>query len=293
MSGGAGPATDLAGCNVLVTGGSTGIGRAAAEACLQAGARVVVCARTGADVTAAVADMRERHGDRVHGMAADVTRIQDVEAVLDLLEQRYGPVHGLVHAAAVLGPIGPLSTTDPDAWFDAVRTNLFGTYLTVRQTCRRMETGTGGRIALFAGGGAAAPFPRYTSYASAKAAVVRLTETVAVESAEHGIEINCIAPGFVATRMHRDTLAAGDEAGADYLARTKALLSGEGGVAPEVGGEAAAFLVSAAAQGITGKFVAAPYDGWRTWHHHLESLRDTDIYTLRRILPTERGEDWR
>ena len=84
------------------------------------------------------------------------------------MESSFGPVTSLVHAAAVQGPIGELTTNDPAAWLEAVRVDLFGSFLTTRQTCLRLKS-TGGRIVLFAGGGAAAPFPEFSAYACSKA----------------------------------------------------------------------------------------------------------------------------
>jgi 3-oxoacyl-[acyl-carrier protein] reductase len=152
-------------------------------------------------------------------------------------------------------------------------------------------TNGGGRIVLFAGGGAAAPFPNYTAYACGKAGLVRLTETVALELAPARIQVNCIAPGFVVTRLHEQTLAAGERAGKDFLEMTRQQIE-KGGVSASVGAEAAVFLVSDAAEGITGKFVAAPYDGYGEWPGHLEELSGSDLFTLRRIVPRDRGMDW-
>jgi 3-oxoacyl-[acyl-carrier protein] reductase len=95
----------------------------------------------------------------------------------------------------------------------------------------------------------------------------------------------------VITRLHQQTLSAGKLAGEKFLEATKAQIE-KGGVPASVGGNAAAFLISEQAQGITGKFVAAPYDGWSDWIKHLDELKNTDIFTLRRILPKERGMDW-
>ena len=150
----------------------------------------------------------------------------------------------------------------------------------------------GGRIVLYSGGGAATPFPNYTAYASGKAAVVRFCETIAIELAPYNIEVNALAPGFVATRLHQQTLAAGaSAAGEEFLAKTQFELA-KGGVPATVGADCAAFLVSDAARGITGKFVAAPYDRYAEWPRHLRELRGSDLFTLRRILPKERGMDW-
>ncbi|MBD3881923.1 SDR family oxidoreductase [Phormidium tenue FACHB-886] len=283
--------TNLAGKNILVTGGSLGIGYATAETCLKAGAKVAICARNPVDLEAAVRKLNEQGYDAIAGIPADVTQQDQVDAALDAVESHFGTVSAVIHAAGILGPIGDITQVDPVEWFNTIQVNLFGAVLVTRQACLRLQKTGGGRIVLFSGGGAAYAFPNYSAYACSKVGVVRFTETIAQEMAASQIEINCVAPGFVITRLHQQTLAAGELAGKEYLEKTKAEID-KGGVSPYVGAAAAAFLASDAANGITGKFVAAPYDGWNEWSDHLEELRDTDIFTLRRILPKERGMNW-
>ena len=85
-----------------------------------------------------------------------------------------------------------------------------------------------GKIVNMSGGGATSPFPRFTAYAVSKAAVVRFTETLAVELADYNIQVNAVAPGFVATRIHKHTLEAGEKAGPDYLRKTQEQLAAGG-----------------------------------------------------------------
>ena len=269
---------DLREKNILITGGSLGLGFACAQECLRAGGKIVIYARDPAHVEAAVQKLEPLGTGNIAGVAGDVTSLQGLDAALDMLESRFGAITSLVHAAAVQGPIGEITTVDPDEWLNAIRINLFGTFLAVRQTCARMKA-RGGRIVLFSGGGAAAPFPNYTAYACSKTGVVRFAETVAQEMAPYGIEINALAPGLVATRMLAQTLAAGQTPKSQP-------------VPASVGAEAAAFLLSDAAAGITGKLLAARHDGWRDWPEHVNELRDRDIFTLRRIVPRDRGLNW-
>jgi NAD(P)-dependent dehydrogenase (short-subunit alcohol dehydrogenase family) len=273
-----GAGLDLSAKNILITGGSLGLGFATAEACLRAGGRVVICARDRSNLEDALTKLKLLACHNVEAIAADVTSIKQIEGALDLLESRFGPVTSLVHAAAVQGPIGEITAVDPNEWLETVRVDLFGSFLAVRQTCARMKK-SGGRIMLFSGGGASAPLPDFTAYACSKAAVVRLVETVAREMTQYRIEINCLAPGLVATRMAAQAAAAGRAPNVEP-------------VPASLGAEAAAFLISDLAAGISGKFVAAPYDEWRDWPAHLPELHDSDIFTLRRILPRDRGMNW-
>ena len=100
-----------------------------------------------------------------------------------------------------------------------------------------------------------------------------------------------MAPGFVATRLHEQTLAADVEAAGSYREATLAKLE-SGAVPASVAARTAAFLLSPRSQGITGRFVAAPHDRWEAWPERLGQIRDSDLFTLRRIVPRDRGMDW-
>jgi NAD(P)-dependent dehydrogenase (short-subunit alcohol dehydrogenase family) len=277
---------------VVITGASTGIGFACAEQLVRDGARALLCARGSSRLEEARDRLAQLGSDtEVRAVAADVTRLEDVRRLFDAADS-VGGADAVVHAAAVLGAIGPAADTEPEAWFDVVRTNLFGSFLVAREACRRMiKRGGGGAIVLFSGGGAATPFPNFTAYGCGKAGVVRLAETLALEVKAHGIRVNCVAPGFVATGMHQATLDAGSRAGAEYFERTKRELE-QGGVPASVAARAVAFLVSPRAAGVTGRLLAVQWDDWERWPEHLDEISGSDLFTLRRILPRDRGRTW-
>ncbi len=260
---------------MLVTGGSMGIGLEVCQTLAEVGARVIVVARGREGIDRA---LRELAGDGHTGIAFDVA---DEQAWIDSMPKldADGPVHGLVAAAGVLGPIGSLDTVPASELVAAVQANLVGTMLSLRHALPRLRA-SGGRAVTFSGGGATAPLPRYDAYAASKAAVVRLTENVAAGDA---VELNCVAPGFVATRMHEGTLRAGPQAaGRDYFERTQAQLE-QGGFPAREAAELVCFLLSEQARGITGRLISAQWDPWRDeeFRHRLRS--DSALGTLRRI----------
>ena len=121
--------------------------------------------------------------------------------------------------------------------------------------------------------------PRYDAYAASKAAVVRLSENLAIALAP--LPVNCVAPGFVATEMHEATLAAGPVvAGAEYYERTVRVLR-EGGVPPHEAAELVCTLLEDAR--FTGKLISAQWDPWRDPDFRDRLAADSGLATLRRI----------
>ncbi|MDX2194683.1 MAG: SDR family oxidoreductase [Gemmatimonadales bacterium] len=284
--------TRLAG-TVVVTGGSRGIGRACADRLAAAGADLLLVARGEAELVATATELAARSGRRVAPLVADCSTREGAERLAAALEG-CEDLLGLVHAAATLDAIGPALDVEADAWFEVVRVNLLGTLRTAQVVGRRLRRqARGGSMVLFSGGGGTSPFPNYTSYACGKAAVVRLAETLALELGEAGIRVNALAPGFVATRMHAATLAAGPAAaGGAYFERTRQELAG-GGAPPEAAAEAALFLLAPVSAGITGRLLAAVHDDWRAWPAHAGQIAASDLFTVRRITPADRGLEWR
>ena len=112
---------------------------------------------------------------------------------------------------------------------------------------------------------------------------MRFTENLALELAGDSVEVNCVAPGFVITRLHQQTLDAGSEAaGRDFLETTRKQIE-SGGVSPEKAAELTVFLLSEKSNGITGKFISAPWDPWSEQEFQSLLRTDKDIATLRRI----------
>ncbi|MBA7616873.1 hypothetical protein ES703_24175 [subsurface metagenome] len=149
-----------------------------------------------------------------------------------------------------------------------------------------------GKIINLSGGGAAGARPNFSSYAASKAALVRLTEVLAHETRDMGIDVNCLAPGAMNTRMLAVVLRAGPEnAGAEEY-RKAVRQSETGGAQPENAARLAVFLASSESDGISGRLVSAVWDNWQDLSKYREELKGSDIYTLRRIVPQDRGLDW-
>lgn len=266
---------------VFITGGGRGIGAAVAEAFARAGSDLALVARTAAEIESVAAACRAK-GVRALALAADVSRREELSAAVHAAENTFGHIDVLVSAAGVYGPIGPLVENDLDAWANAISVNLLGTVYALHAVLPGMIARRQGVVIGFSGGGAVAPFPRFSAYATSKAAVVRLTETVAEEVREYGIRVNAIAPGAVNTRLLDEVLAAGKRAGRAFYGKALEQKS-NGGTPPERAAELALFLASPEARGITGRLLSAVWDDWRALAARTKDLEQSALYTLRRI----------
>ncbi len=284
----------LEGRGAVVTGASRGFGKAVAEAFAAEGANVLLCARDGKVLgeTFGALAARAAPGQKFFQVSADVTKSGDVDRLSREASAGLGRIDILVNCAGVYGPMGPLETVDMAAWSRAVEINLMGTVLPCRAFLTSLRKQGYGKIINLSGGGATAPLPRISAYAASKAAVVRFTETLAEEVKPHRVDVNAVAPGPLNTRLLDKVLAAGPENVGEEFYRKSLKQKEEGGAPLAKGAALCVFLASAASDGITGKLLSALWDPWETLPGRLPAFGSSDIYTLRRIVPKDRGEEW-
>jgi len=273
----------LSGKVALVTGGSRGIGKAVVAGLAAEGARIMIAARN-ADELEQVRHQMCSVGAEVLGLATDVADAAQVEDLVDETIVQFGRIDVLVNTAGIQGPIGPLWETDPVQWRRAIEINLCGTMLCCRSVIPHMISAGGGKIINFSGGGATGPRSSFTAYAASKAAVVRITETLAEETRPFSIDVNAIAPGIVNTQMLDEIVQAGATAAGEHE-RIEALRKDpEGFVAVEVPVGLVVFLASPESDGLSGKLISAPYDDWETWDQsRIRELAAQPWLTLRRV----------
>ena len=284
----------LQGRGVLITGASIGFGKAVAEASVEAGADVFLCARGGAalDETSSTLSAKARSGQHVFSRAADVSDPSIVTELVAEAQERLPRFVGLVNNAGVYGPKGRLEDTPWEEWARAIEINLFGTALPCRAAIPLFRRNGYGKIVNLSGGGATAPLPCLSAYAASKAAVVRLTETLAHETADAGIDVNAVAPGALNTRLLDEILAAGPGKVGDKFYKRALDQKNSGGAPLEKGSALCVYLLSQESDGLTGRLLSAIWDPWPTLAERAETLKTSDIYTLRRIVPQDRGLDW-
>lgn len=284
----------LRGRSAIITGASQGLGLAIATRFVEAGASVLLMARGDELLQQAADELRQhaRPGQIVMAQAGDVSNPEDCLSIVSRANECLPQLTILVNNAGIYGPIGRAEDNDWDEWMRAIQINLFGTVLMCRAVLPHLRAQGYGKIINLSGGGATAPLPRFSAYAASKAAVVRFTETLAEEVRDAHIDVNAIAPGALNTRLLDQVLAAGPERVGQAFHERARKQHEEGGAPLEKGAVLAAFLASEASDGITGRLLSAVWDNWPELPARQQYLARSDIYTLRRIVPEDRGQKW-
>jgi NAD(P)-dependent dehydrogenase (short-subunit alcohol dehydrogenase family) len=284
----------LEGRTALITGANQGLGLAIARAYVEAGASVCMCARDTALLEEARTEVAALAlpGQLVLARPADVSLPMQVGQLVSATLDVFPQLHILVNNAGVYGPLGFIEDVDWEAWVEAIEINLFGSILTCRALLPHFKSQRYGKIVQLSGGGATHPLPRISGYAASKAAIVRFAETLAEEVRDDRIDVNSIAPGPLNTRLLDEVLTGGPERVGQAFYERSLKQKEQGGAPLDRGATLAVFLGSAASDGITGKLLSAMWDPWETLAEHRDDLRRTDVYTLRRIVPADRGLSW-
>ncbi|MDO6798674.1 SDR family oxidoreductase [Shimia thalassica] len=197
--------TDVQGKTVLITGASRGIGESAARVFAEAGANVVLVARSANDITR----IADEIGEKALAVTCDVSNFSEVEAAVAKAVETFGGVDILINNAGVIEPISHLSTSDPVGWAKVIDINVKGVYYGIRAVQPMMEANGGGSILTISSGAAHGPVEAWSHYCTSKAAVNMLNRCVDKEARDKGIRAIGLSPGTVATEMQREIKSSG------------------------------------------------------------------------------------
>lgn len=240
----------------LVTGGSTGIGRATAVAFAREGARVVVADVNAQEGEATVARIREAGGEGVF-VRADVSRAADVKALVDRVLAAYGRIDCAFNNAGIEGVMSPIVEATEENWDRVLSVNLKSVFLCMKYELPPMLAQCRGSIVNCASIAGLVGFPTAGAYVASKHGMVGLTRAVALETAKSGIRVNAVCPGVIRTPMIDRTTHGDPAAEAQFIASQPIGRMGE----PEEIAGAVLFLCSDAASLVTGQALAVD-GGW-------------------------------
>jgi NAD(P)-dependent dehydrogenase (short-subunit alcohol dehydrogenase family) len=279
--------------NVLITGASRGLGAAMAKAFWRTGSNLVLVARNELALNALIESLESRGEQTAFPIRCDLSSPGAIDTIIQKTQKKFNYLDVLINNAAIQGPIGPSWNNDWDAWHMTMEVDLFAPIHLSQHCAEWMIPQKKGKIICISGGGATNSRPNFSAYAVAKTGLVRFCETLADELRDHNIQVNCIAPGAMATVMTEEIVKAGPEkAGQKEYDSAVKMREHLEQASLDRAAELAVFLASPAGDGISGKLISAVWDPWVDLPAHVADLQQTDIYTLRRIVPRDRGKLW-
>ena len=275
--------------NILVTGASRGLGYYLTRYFWDKGANVILVAKNSDLLHHVLDDLSVRHGQKADYFPCDLSNESSVQSLVEKLKGfRFDAV---INNAAIQGPIGPLSDNSWDDWKRTIQVNL----LTPIYICRALLPQLlehGSSIINLSGGGATGPRANFTAYATSKCGLVRFSETLAEELKGTKVRVNCIAPGPMQTDMLREVVAVGNTMAGEKEFKTAEKVLSENLTSFFRVAELCEFLTLEQSIGITGKLISAIWDPWEKFEEFAAQLNSSDIGTLRRIVPEDRGRSW-
>ena len=241
----------LTGQSVSITGASRGIGEAAARAFAKAGAKVMLAARSTAEIERIAAEI----GGGAQAIACDVADFDQVKAAVDATVAAFGRLDVFIGNAGVIGPLGPLEEADPEDWGQVIDINLKGVFIGMKAAAPAMLSQGGGTIITISSGAAHNAVDGWSAYCASKAGAYMLTRCGHVEYGPRGIRVLGLSPGTVATDMQRTI----KDSGVSHVAR----LDWSVHIPPEWPAEALLWMCGPDADEFLGKDVSLREEGIR------------------------------
>lgn len=274
-----------------ITGASRGLGSYLAHSFWKNGFSLVLSGKNFNTLQKIANNFLPSFSQHCYCCAADLSTLDGADIVLEWLSQNKIQVDILINNAAMHGPVGLLVDNDHALWRSTMQCNMLSPMrLTQGMLPAMLEAGFG-RVVNISGGGASGPRPRFSAYATSKTALVRFTETLGAELMSTGVTVNAIAPGAMKTRLLGELLWQGRDVVGEKEWKIAQNVFESDGASMERVASLCLFLASSASDGITGKLISAVWDPWESLAEHKPEL-ESDIYTLRRITPKDRGQTW-
>ena len=196
---------DMTSKTVMITGASRGIGAEAARVFANAGANVVLLARSQDEIAALAGEI----GERAIAIPCNVARYGEMSSAVATAVQAFGGLDVLINNAGVVDPISHLADADPDAWSQLIDINVKGVFNGIHAALPALKAGGGGSVLTISSGAAHNAIEAWSAYCASKAAVNMMNRSLHLEEAANGIRAIGLSPGTVATQMQRIIKASG------------------------------------------------------------------------------------
>lgn len=266
----------------IVTGGGRGIGRTVAQELARSGMIVAIVARTASELDETAARIAAEGGQAL-ALSLSVTDEEAVRHMVATVERQLGPVDLLVNNAGLAGPLGPTWETATSDWWRCLEVNLRGPMLCANAVLPGMVARRQGRIINVASSAGLQGIAYASAYVTSKAALIRFSETLALETKAHGIRVFAICPGLVRTAMAEELM--NTPAGEAWLPWYRTRFDEGQDIAPDRAAQMVRTLASGQADLLSGTFLASD-DDLEAIIQRFDEVEQLQLYTLRlRQLP--------
>jgi len=272
----------LDGMVALVSGGGRGVGRLLGARLAAAGAAVGLIARSPSELAAAAGEINQAGGIAAAAVA-DVTDEWATAAAVADLHRKLGTVDILINNAGISGPVGPLWQAQPAEWWRAVEVNLGGAFALTQLALEHMIPAGKGRIINVTSYAGVYRWPLLSAYAASKAALVKLTETLAEETRPHGVSVFSVDPGLLPIGLGEAALkaSAGGQTPEDRVRRwIRDQLAAGHGADPEEAARLILALASGRADRLSGRHLRVT-DNLDALLTRIDQIEGEDLHTLR------------
>jgi len=278
--------------NVVITGATGGLGSSLAHLFTQLGANLLLIGRDQLKMESLVDELSllKDNSQAINTICLDFFS-DDFEKKIKSAFDKLTTIDVLINNAATHGPIGPFWENDFTFWQNAHHINFSVPFILMRLAVPKMIAHNKGKIINIAGGGATSSRPGFSCYAISKTSLVRFTEIAADELRSYKIDVNIVSPGTMLTNLLKEVLNYSEEAVGKKEIDSVLKTIKDGGSMNKAKA-LCMFLASDSSDGITGKLISAVWDPWQNLERYKEMLLNSDIYTLRRIVPEDRNQKW-
>lgn len=254
------------------------------------GKDLLISARDEKKLHDLVADISKRYPNQnFRAFTCDLAIPESWKSAIEALNDF--TVHQYINCSGIQGQLGPSSELDYEDMKDVFNVNLFSSIFFTNHLASKIREFDKLSIIHFSGGGSTSSRPLFMSYSLSKTSLLRYVENFAAENMNGNIKVNAIAPGVLPSKMQSEVIGNEKLHGSkDYLISLKSL-SEENYDATKLL-SLCDFLLTERSDGISGKLISAEWDNWAEWPNHLDQIKNSDLYTLRRITGRDRNQVW-